>query len=71
MIDFLLRASESHQSDTPSTWRPEPPEVVPHPGLLDLDDLGAELAEERGAHRRRDERGEVQDDEAVERAHVR
>src|SRR5262249_53701199 len=45
----------------------ESPEIVSHPRLLHLDDLRPELPAERGAHRRRAEGREIQDDAAVER----
>ena len=36
VIDFLLRASESHQRDTPSTWRPSRRRSSPTPGCSTL-----------------------------------
>src|SRR5262249_23221510 len=41
-------------------------EVAPA-GLLDLDDLGAHLAQQTGAERRRDARPQVQDSHPLER----
>src|SRR2546425_163259 len=46
--------------------RAEAAEVVADAGLLDLDDVGAELAEERRADRRGEKRREVQHGDAVE-----
>ena len=40
----------------------------PVPGLLDLDDLGAQLAEQAGAERRRDAGAQVEHPQALERA---
>ena len=69
MIDFLLRDSTSHQYESPSRGRrAEPAQVVAAPRLLDLDDLGAELAEQRAAEGRGHEGREVEHGEAVERA---
>ena len=44
----------------------EPPEVVAEPGLLDLDHLGAELAEQGAAEGRGDVGRQVQGHEAVQ-----
>jgi hypothetical protein len=35
-MDFLFRASESHQSDTPSAWRPRRLRSSPTPGCSTL-----------------------------------
>jgi hypothetical protein len=42
--------------------------MVTHLRQLDLDDLGAELAEQRRRERRRDERADVEHPNTVERA---
>jgi hypothetical protein len=75
VIDFLLRDSTSHQYDRPGrAGVPRRRQVVAALGLLDLDDLGAELTEERAAEGRGHERGQVEHAEAVQRlgheAHV-
>ena len=67
MIDFLLRDSTSHMYEMPvGGLVSEPAEVVADARLLDLDDLGAVLAEQRAAEGRGDERRQVQRHEAVE-----
>src|SRR5262249_35898069 len=44
-----------------------PPNVVPHAGVLDLDDVGAEVGEEQRAEAARQQAAEVEDADAVER----
>ena len=55
-------------SSSPSTNGPISRMKSPRAGLLDLDDLGALLAEQPGAERRGDARAEVEDPEAGERS---
>src|SRR5262245_15105545 len=57
---------EPHVRDARCQLVPEPPEIVADTRLLDLDDLGAQLAEQRTTEGRGDERREVQRDQALE-----
>ena len=61
MIDFLLRPSTAHQSECCVDERPDRAHEVAAAGQLDLDDLRAEVAEQRGRERRRDAGADVED----------
>ena len=62
----LLRPSSFHHRPTPSLAGPWPREGSGLRGVLDLDHLGAEVAEHGGGERPGEEGGEVEDAEAVE-----
>ena len=57
---------KANARDVRNRGRAEATQIVAAPGLLDLDDLGAELAQQRAAERRGHERGEIQHGEAGE-----
>ena len=61
---LVARLDQPPERDPARGRRPEPAEVVTRSGLLDLDHLGAELAEERAAERGGHKRSEVEDGQA-------
>ena len=62
--DRLLRAIAGHQRLRPSIEHAPPPHRVAGPGRLDLDHLGAEIAEQLTGERAGDERAELEDAQA-------
>ena len=62
VMDFLLRASASHQYEGAPRCRrtAQPTEIVAHARLLHLDHVGAELAQQGRAEGRGQERREVE-----------
>ena len=65
MTQRLLRLTLFHTRPMPSLRSPHVRIGSPDAGLLDLDDLGAELAERGADHRTRGERGGLDDAQAV------
>src|SRR5262249_10584536 len=63
---LVARFDQPHVGDALGRLVSEAPQVVALPGLLDLDDLGAHLAEKRATERGGDEGREVERHEAVE-----
>ena len=68
VTDFLLRDCTNHHSEVPVVHLAPRAQRIAAVGRLDLDDLRAELGEDARAERPRDERAELEDAQASERA---
>src|SRR5262249_7299714 len=65
---LVARLHQPHVRDAVGRLVPEPPEIVALTRLLDLDHVGAQLAEQSAAEGRGHEGREIEDDETVQRS---